>query len=403
MKVFVIPGKHPLRDGGGYGPYARSVAQCLTAAGHEAHILAFSGASGIEKTDFGTIHTVDGWKNLETEGLWYWCRRFAEHIDKLLAPGEECVIHGIGAWAYVGSILRRRYKRRVTLLASYFTTADHEVGWLRKSADPKDYGWRTWSKFAAAHAFTKVALVPFERQAIEDCDRIIVHYESTKQQIQAEFSTPDSRFVKCAYYVEVYAKDNHGKTAEAGQYPKPLVVSVCRQEPRKGIHHLLRALAILDRRGVQFHAVLAGSGGFLEANRRIASRLGLDGKVELPGFVRDLNPLLSAADVFVLSSLQEGSGAITVLEAMAAGLPVVSTTCDGMPEDVEHEVNGLLVPPADATAMADAIQRMLADPVLRKRASAAARKTIDRFAFAHMQRDIARIYASLGAPSLPAA
>ena len=97
----------------------------------------------------------------------------------------------------------------------------------------------------------------------------------------------------------------------------------------------------------------------------------------IPGWVPDPFPYLRAADVFVLPSLQEGSGALALLEALQAGCAVVASDIDGVPEDVVHGENGLLVPPGDATALGRMLETVLVDAGLRARLAKGARATFE--------------------------
>jgi glycosyltransferase involved in cell wall biosynthesis len=155
------------------------------------------------------------------------------------------------------------------------------------------------------------------------------------------------------------------------------VVTVARQEPRKGVNVLLRALARLRYRGVEFRACLAGPGPLLDAHRRLAARLGLGGDVILPGLVPDAFDLIRHADVFVLASLAEQSGSLALLEALQAGRAVVATGVDGILEDVIDGHDALLVPPGDEVHLADSLARALTDGALRCRLGTRARETFE--------------------------
>src|SRR5205823_13173952 len=115
-------------------------------------------------------------------------------------------------------------------------------------------------------------------------------------------------------------------------------------------------------------------------------------RAELVGARRDVPELLAAADLFVLSSRSEGLP-ISVLEAMAAGLPVVATNVGGMPEVVVNGETGFLVPPAEPRALAEAVGRLLLDPELRQRFGAAGRRRAERrFDVARFHRAHVRLY-----------
>jgi len=102
---------------------------------------------------------------------------------------------------------------------------------------------------------------------------------------------------------------------------------------------------------------------------------GLAPRVEFLGARRDLGDVLGAVDLFVLPSLWEGLPLSLVL-AMGAGVPVVSTTVAGIPEVVDDGRTGWLVPPADAAALGDAMARVLADPAAAARIAAAGRDAV---------------------------
>jgi glycosyltransferase involved in cell wall biosynthesis len=155
-----------------------------------------------------------------------------------------------------------------------------------------------------------------------------------------------------------------------GERRVPVVAFVGRLAPQKDPGTLLRALAKLDSQ--TYHAVIAGSGPDADQVRSEIARLGLGGSVELLGLRDDVSEILAAADVFVLSSSYECLP-ISVIEAMAAGLPVVATGVGGVPELVVEGETGFIVRPHDHEALADALRSVLADPDLRRRLGEAAR------------------------------
>jgi glycosyltransferase involved in cell wall biosynthesis len=151
---------------------------------------------------------------------------------------------------------------------------------------------------------------------------------------------------------------------------KPRLIAVGRLKPPKDFVTLIRALATLAPGS--FEALIVGDGpdrALLEAELR---RLELEQHVELVGERNDVPELLAGSDVFVLSSSSEGLP-VSVLEAMAAGLPVVASGVGGLAELVEHEESGLLVPPEDPEQMGAALALLIADPGLRQRLGAEGR------------------------------
>jgi glycosyltransferase involved in cell wall biosynthesis len=147
------------------------------------------------------------------------------------------------------------------------------------------------------------------------------------------------------------------------------IIGIGRFAYPKDFTTLLEALA---RVPAPWHLVLAGDGPALPAIAAAVQRGGLSERVELLGARADIPELLERSDVFVLSSRSEGFP-VSILEAMAAGLPVVATDVGGVAEAVEDGETGLLVPAADSEALAHALERLLSDPDLRRRLGAAGR------------------------------
>jgi glycosyltransferase involved in cell wall biosynthesis len=163
----------------------------------------------------------------------------------------------------------------------------------------------------------------------------------------------------------------HARTATP---PPVTLLSVGRLRAPKDFLTLVRAAARLEPGS--FRLCIAGDGPDLEAVAAEVRRLGLGDAVALLGARDDIDTLLSKADLFVLSSTSEGFP-MSVLEAMAAGLPVVASAVGGVPEIVDA-TTGALVAPRDPVALAAALARLVADPALRERLGAAARRRVER-------------------------
>jgi glycosyltransferase involved in cell wall biosynthesis len=177
------------------------------------------------------------------------------------------------------------------------------------------------------------------------------------------------------------------------------LVTVGRLQAPKDPLTLVRALAAL---GHAHETVIVGDGPDRSAVEAEVRRLGLDSVVRLAGVRNDVAELLAAADLFVLSSRSEGLP-LSILEAMAAGLPVVASSVGGVPELVVDGETGLLVPPGDPRSLARAIERLLADAALRGRLGAAGRaRVVEHFDLASAQRAHLDLYRSLlAAAGLP--
>ncbi|MDD2903250.1 MAG: glycosyltransferase family 4 protein [Syntrophales bacterium] len=164
---------------------------------------------------------------------------------------------------------------------------------------------------------------------------------------------------------------------ELGLTPdQPVVGLVARLDHRaKGHLELIQALALLKDRH-PLHALMVGGGRRQEEMRELAASLGLQDKVHFLGNRRDVPVLLQAMDIFVLPSHNEGVS-LAVLEAMAAGLPVIVSAVGGLPEIVQHEENGLLIPPKDVEALARSLAQLRENPDLARKLGKKAREHIE--------------------------
>lgn len=156
-----------------------------------------------------------------------------------------------------------------------------------------------------------------------------------------------------------------------------LIGTIAELTKNKGHEYLLDALAAVSARGVRARAIWIGEGELRDAlEKRILAR-GLEKTIFLTGFLDDARTYLSAFDVFVLPSLKEGTP-YTILEAMHAGVPVIATPRGGIPDCIEDQKTGILVRPADAKELANAIERASQDAALLESLAKNARTVVQR-------------------------
>ena len=174
-----------------------------------------------------------------------------------------------------------------------------------------------------------------------------------------------------------------------------VLIQVARLVPIKDHLTALRAVQSAAASLPRLRLVVVGEGPEESAIRRFIAENDLTAHVRMLGLRADVPRLLSAADVFLLSSLYEGIP-LTVIEAMAAGLPAVSTAVGGVAEVIEEGRTGLLAPAGDAEALARQILRLAADPELRTRLGQAGReRAFVRFAEEKMLDSYDRLYGEM--------
>jgi glycosyltransferase involved in cell wall biosynthesis len=180
------------------------------------------------------------------------------------------------------------------------------------------------------------------------------------------------------------------------------VVCVANLRPEKRHDVLLRAFSQVVTRVPRARLVIVGNGPLDAVLRGMAATFGIERQVEFVGAATEVWQYLARADVFALTSSYEPGG-IAVIEAMAAGVPVVASRVGGIPEVVEHGRTGELVTPGDASAFAESLIRLLLSGDLRRQMGAEARTIASRF---RMEATVARyfeLYAQLlgSARSMP--
>lgn len=273
-------------------------------------------------------------------------------------------------WGLVGRLAKVLKREGITVVhthsldpmlyagwAAWFTSVavrihtQHDI-WLRT------YNWKDRLKFRVASLFFH---------------KIVgVSQDTTRAFGQYGISSPQGLTILNGIEEKKFSRTHNGKSspvleASVSRNPREWVVgTVARLSPEKGIHHLLHAHAILRLRGLPMRLVLVGEGpqrGELEA---LAEALGISSSVEFMGYQDNVETFLSTFDFFVLPSLTEGIP-LSLLEAMANGLPVVATNVGGIPEIVVHQESGLLVPSGQPEALAHALSQLIQDPGEAKR------------------------------------
>ncbi|MEK6320322.1 MAG: glycosyltransferase [Acidobacteriota bacterium] len=227
------------------------------------------------------------------------------------------------------------------------------------------------SKHTADHMI-EVEKAPRERVSTVlngiDFDRVKLSGPDARARIRREFSSEDSY----------------------------LLIIVARLHPEKGHSYLFKALSEIRRRADKpVRLLVAGVGAFDAAYREDVRAAACDDIVSFVGFRKDSPDLIAASDLLILPSVAEAFG-LVLAEALYLGTPVVATRVGGIPEIISDGVDGILVPPADSSALADAIMELLSDGERRQRMSGAGReKVLAKFGFEDMVRSYEMLYADL--------
>jgi glycosyltransferase involved in cell wall biosynthesis len=235
----------------------------------------------------------------------------------------------------------------------------------------------------------------FQRLLATRIDRYFVVSREVAMRLRQNFALPDSKLQLIHNGIDLGKYDQPAnpslRRALAGAADRPIVLAIARLDAQKGLDYLLQAAALVP----EAVFVVAGDGPERAALEARACDLGLSRQVIWLGYREDIADLLACSDLFVLPSLFEGLP-VALLEAMAAGRPVVASAIGGIDEVIVHNWTGLLVPPADSLALAGAIRAVLADPALAQRLALAGQAHVSQeFSVERMLTQLASSYVEL--------
>jgi glycosyltransferase involved in cell wall biosynthesis len=406
-EIVFIAGKDPCSETGGHSSFLRSTTRAAIALGFAPHIFCSSRRSGEFATDFGVVHkTASPFRSFRQTMLPFHAPMVTAEVKRFLSGKKgPHVIHSLNMWGCVGVTVAqslRRRGQRVTTIVNAYTTMEHEAAGKLAGLRSIHGHWlrlRHWGEYA----WFKL-IEPYERRAYLGSDLVLVNYESVRKLLVDKYGSrvkihkltyaPESAFLRAP---DAAPSQSPELLNALRPHDAPLIVLVSRHDPRKGIDVLLHALAELRKTGAQFRACVVSGGPLYSVHQRLAERLGLGDSTVLTGWVPDPMPYLQQADIFVLPSLEEGSGAVSLLEAMQIGVAVVASNIDGIPEDVTDGDAALLTPPGDVGALKRALERLLNDAALRERMARRARETfVERFSAEAYRGALQEVYTGLG-------
>lgn len=302
-------------------------------------------------------------------------------LRRLLKSGRIDIIHAHnGRTALAGALAVKLARRGNAIATQHFLEPNHaSQSGLKGAVSGRAHGW------VAAHTQTFVAISEAVRQTMlkrgeAPGEKITTVLNGLSEPDASTLSTPDA------------VRKSLGIAPDA-----LFIVCAARLEREKEIGSLVEAMAEVVQTHPDAICCVAGQGAQKDELLARIDTLRLNPNVRLLGFRDDVLSLIGAAELFVLPSPAEPFG-LVLLEAMALGVPVIATSAGGPLEIVSHNESGLLVPPSDAHALAEAINELLDNPQQRQAMGKAGRARFEeRFTARRMAREIKALYETIRA------
>src|SRR5213593_2487739 len=304
--------------------------------------------------------------------------RYFRTLLRALRYGRRDVLRCFFQAGYLADLVRRD---PVTHLHAHFTTAPTLVAMFTHDLVRMPYTFTAHAR--DIYVDTDAGVL---REEMEHARAVVTVSEYNRSYLRSRISSDPNGKVRCVYN-SLDLSEFSFRWPRASDAGTPVILSVARLVQKKGLPDLILAADILRKQGHCFRMEIVGDGPLRQALQARISEYGLNDWITLLGSQphEQVRLAYERASIFVLPCVVAADGdrdglPTVLLEAMASGIPVVSTSVSGIPELIESESNGLLIPPNDVWALSNALARLLADPHLRDRLARAAHATIeDRF------------------------
>ena len=326
----------------------------------------------------------------------------AEGVPAILVPHLSRKIHLLNDLLAFGEIYRKIRHGRYTIVHTHSSKAGilgRWAAWLARVPIivHTPHGHVFYGYYGRIPSYMFILL---ERLTARITDKIITLTEQGIQEHVERHIAPREKFtsihsgVELSRYTEprpdpIMARKRLGLSPDW-----PVVGSVGRFEPVKGYDTLLEAAALLRTRQPKVRFLLAGEGKEESRLKRLAKELRVEDRVFFLGWQQEIPEILSALDLFVLPSRNEGMGRALV-QAMAMGKPIVATRVGGVPEVLGEGEAGLLVPPDDPVQLSQAIEQLLTDRELARKLGEGGKRRAPAYSAERMVAEIESLYETL--------
>jgi len=364
MRTFRVLLVTPLSNPGGTELSTLSLATGLRQAGHEVYVMCNPHPLVSGFAERGVSVVLAGMRR----NIWSLAKD-ASVMRRCIAESEIDIIHFQSAFPIIMSLLCRRT----------IESNGVKVVWTCRGIKGVSYA-------VAGHLFSHI--VDF---VIANCnaerDKLVRHGLSPWK-ISTIYNCPN-----IAVPMDIGGKSKDLLNELSIDADIPIVGTASRLAPERGVKYFLEAAAMVLRQLPEVKFIVAGSGPLEQQLRQQAASLGIERQVAFLGPRRDMEKVYSVVDVFVNPRPDEQGTGNTNAEAMAFGKPVVAVRGGGTPEIVHDDITGLLVPPKDSKALAQAVLRLLGDRDIARQMGLAGRQRVMRdYSVERLVREVEQVY-----------
>jgi len=383
MKILMLSWEYPPRIVGGISRVVEGLSRSLTALGHEVHVITNEMPGyPVEDRDRGAfIHRVP--IESPTPNFHAWVMMMDHYFSKRAGRlareiGGFDIVH-VHDWLVLPTGSEVKNFLSTTMVTTLHSLEFRRSGGIDTPESKMVDSLEWWSTYESS------LVIVCSRSMMDDT---IAHFRVPRDKLrEIPIGIDPARF----------RNRNLDRTRVRQKYgvyqDEKLILFVGRLTNQKGCEYLIRAIPYVARY-FNVKLLVAGDGYLRSELESMARKSGGGSRVVFAGYVgdEDLTDLFLSSDVMAIPSIYEPFG-VVALEAMAAGLPVVASSVDGLAEIVRHEENGILVFPRDASSIAWGVSRILSDPANSKRLIENAFKDIeDRFSWEAVAKETINVY-----------
>jgi glycosyltransferase involved in cell wall biosynthesis len=394
MNICILTRTMPAHSLGGMEMHTKDLAEALVKKKNKVTVVTTKNPKReYEEVNGVKIYYLKNTKPGKYSGSWY--RESAKKFEDLNRAENFDIVHSQGIGAY-GFFIKNKRCKKIPVIASFHGTPFDEIKTLLNTLSLK----QPISSVKAVLLIYKWGLVvdkKYKRFA-SVLDGAIATSNEQEKILREKYSVKKEKIYKVFNGIDIDLFRPIQNSSILNKYSitnERIVLCVARIVADKGIQNAVRAMPLILKEIPKTKLMIVGGGSYMPTIRRLVRKYDLEEHVIFTGFAEfsELPYYFSACDVFVNPTIRQNGYDLTILEAMACGKPVVVSNLGSVPTVIEHNIDGILVPPKDINTLSKKIVEVLKDKKLASRLGNAARKkVVKKFSLDKMVENTLTVY-----------